>query len=632
MSTPLESSNLVETALSGPVSNGPSPCPFHEWQNAIGGIELDMLCGKAKDCIYCGVIIDALETWHEFAEARVVSIGVVLSVRYSLLELSFDSLYGHKKAAYSDVELAEALPKWTEGLESTRLLAGDTSSTDSLDTLGSWLSSCDYSHSCANRTTDFTPERLIEIIGDFVFLREKLMGGLTYACLSHCWGVDGLQFKLKKANKHEFYGGIKAQELPKTFQDAVRVCQHLNIRYLWVDALCIVQDDITDWNKTAAAMAEIYRHGYVTIAATASRSSSEGIFRRVENRSRTRPLRRMQGLAIREHRWPDYEFNPGNDYGLEDYPLLRRAWVYQERRMFPRMVHFTSTQLVWECRHYIKGEDGTTLDGEESQDEAQSLQDDELASRVLAWHTTVIEYSCLELTFEEDRLPAIAALVVEEMKMRPNDTYIAGLWKSTLLQDLLWTRLSNSFTNDTSGQGNRPQGSLPSWSWASITGSVFFHATTPLSNVRVVDVSLTPSGLPQMGNCRDASITLAGPLLEATFQTSESKHVPRRFSLAPGGIDAEFPESHGLWVSPDFGFLEDDESVKALYDFYFLPLGVSDNDCYHVLVLLRQSDTEYKRVGTCEWTYCGIHISPEARPLRHKAIIDNIPVKEVKII
>ncbi|KAH6643214.1 tol protein, partial [Boeremia exigua] len=347
-----------------------------------------------------------------------------------------------------------------------------------------------------------------------LFLREGLAGNFRYACLSHCWGATGLKCKLVKGNKINLCQGFGIESLPNTFRDAVQICLRLSIRFLWIDALCIVQDDINDWNQTAAAMADIYRQAYITIAATASQNSSEGCFRSAPPGAIGQNLRNTPGLAVREMRWPD---NPLRDeiFLTTDHPLLRRAWVFQERRMSPRMVHFTNTQLVWECGRYVKGEDGAIIRKQSDQGCSQVLNADEPTSHIRAWHETLYEYTCMRLTLEQDRLPAIAAVVVEEGKRRRADTYIAGMWIGSLLDDILWRRFSDT-RGIISDAGSRPKQLAPSWSWASIRGPVWFNHEVPLASVQVVNFSFTHSGPPQMGGYKEASITLRGPYTNAT--------------------------------------------------------------------------------------------------------------------
>lgn len=118
----------------------------------------------------------------------------------------------------------------------------------------------------------------------------------------------------------------------------------------------------------------------------------------------------------------------------ESWPLLRRAWVFQERRLSPRMVHFADGALYWECDsaflQWIGQEKVIPIDW--SFIKSQSL------GPVVDWRTAVERYSRLDLTYETDRLPAMSAIVKRLQAVRSNDFYVVGMWKQTLLQDLAW--------------------------------------------------------------------------------------------------------------------------------------------------------------------------------------------------
>jgi len=123
---------------------------------------------------------------------------------------------------------------------SRSLPSGDTSSPEAFHCLKGWIDDCIHHHQrCRNVVTQWKPpKRILEIKRRRVFLRETPMASINYACLSHCWGPDGVPFKLTNANLSSMQAGLAFSLLPKTFYDAVQVCVRLNITYLWIDALC----------------------------------------------------------------------------------------------------------------------------------------------------------------------------------------------------------------------------------------------------------------------------------------------------------------------------------------------------------------------------------------------------------
>ena len=72
--------------------------------------------------------------------------------------------------------------------------------------------------------------------------------------------------------------GIPWAEIPPTLRDAILFAHHLGVDYIWIDALCILQDQLSDWMKEAAQMASVYRNSLLTLSATSSPDVSAGIF------------------------------------------------------------------------------------------------------------------------------------------------------------------------------------------------------------------------------------------------------------------------------------------------------------------------------------------------------------------
>jgi len=102
-----------------------------------------------------------------------------------------------------------------------------------------WKTNCMQHHKhCMQRKADPLPKRILEITTEYVFLRERPRNLAPYACLSHCWGLNGPAVKLTARTFGRLRDGLKACDLPKTFRDAVEVCRRLGIYYIWIDALC----------------------------------------------------------------------------------------------------------------------------------------------------------------------------------------------------------------------------------------------------------------------------------------------------------------------------------------------------------------------------------------------------------
>jgi hypothetical protein len=138
-----------------------------------------------------------------------------------------------------------------------------------------------------NNSSNQLPDRVLDLgepgtpEDSVVHLYESRGEIAAYICLSHCWGKSQhitTELSTLSARKAK----ITWNELPKNFQNAIVFTRGLHIRYIWIDSLCIIQNDPTDWSKQASKMPEIYENAYVTLAATFSSDSSTGCFTRAD--------------------------------------------------------------------------------------------------------------------------------------------------------------------------------------------------------------------------------------------------------------------------------------------------------------------------------------------------------------
>jgi hypothetical protein len=250
-------------------------------------------------------------------------------------------------------------------------------------------------------------------------------------------------------------------ELPKTFRDAMKVCQNLSISYIWIDALCkpscvipprnrtksapsgIFQDDKNDWKEAAATMAAKYENAYLTIAAAHSRDSNGGLFASSQSISK-RLSEHPEHYVTQRLQFPESYPNVWTEETMKGWPLFTRAWAYQDRKVSSRIICFASDQVYWGCNSRLLSEDGEhnknfTVGIKSQKNFRRRLP---LASwtgnPVEDWKEMITEFSKLALTFETDRLPAIAALAQRMRNFRRNDIYVAGMWKNNILTDLCW--------------------------------------------------------------------------------------------------------------------------------------------------------------------------------------------------
>jgi hypothetical protein len=231
-------------------------------------------------------------------------------------------------------------------------------STDSSDMIKTWLGDCVAGHSKCGQKEDpaFMPPRLICLEQDTArLITTKQSSGVVgqYATLSHCWGPHPSFLTLTAENHDIFQKSLPYEQLAKTFQDAITVCKSIDIMYLWIDSLCIMQSgpgSTEDWQHHVVVMPKIYRNGYINIAAEWGVSSEEGLFKPRNPFVLQSHVVVLKDEDNREESYTLYaeELEELNS-NLNSARLQTRGWVFQERMLSPRIVHFSREQLWWEC-------------------------------------------------------------------------------------------------------------------------------------------------------------------------------------------------------------------------------------------------------------------------------------------
>ncbi|KAE9368034.1 HET-domain-containing protein, partial [Stipitochalara longipes BDJ] len=171
------------------------------------------------------------------------------------------------------------------------------------------------------------------------YLLETSYGQVgNYMTLSHCWG-GGTPVKTTSKNIQHHRVEVKLADLPRTFRDAVQVARKLSCRYLWIDSLCIIQDDRKDWEREAALMQQYYKHSLLTIAAADGNSSEAGLFRD-RNGLRNRPC---------ELQFTDIHGSSRQLYAYTN----SMAWVFQEQALPPRTLTYSRDRISWRCQEML---------------------------------------------------------------------------------------------------------------------------------------------------------------------------------------------------------------------------------------------------------------------------------------
>lgn len=354
-------------------------------------------------------------------------------------------------------------------------------SESSLSRARQWLSTCHATHRlCSQPVDDFVPTRLLKIVriddGTAVRLVEFFQGNrVKWAALTYVWGGDQT-FKSTTALMGMMRKNFPVQDLPATIQDAIKVCEEVGLQHIWIDSLCIIQDDNEDVNRELAVMPKIYERAWVTISASSASGVSEGFLHDRHPKSLDPNLEMPVALPYmsKDDQATGTVIMASTKTLEEDHrsvPINSRAWTYQERRLSPRLLDFNSVNLTFVCRtgRFCQGDGSLDWGTDRGRDwmKHQQIAPCLEGQHLPAWHSIVEDYASRQLTYPADKLKAIAALA-DVYKKRYNHTYIAGLWKESLLDDICWVVASEG-SNEPTRRLKRPiDYRAPTWSWAAI--------------------------------------------------------------------------------------------------------------------------------------------------------------------
>lgn len=425
-----------------------------------------------------------------------------------------------------------------------RNLAPNTCSVQTSTTVQKWIQECSEHHRCLSQANpEWYPTRLLERLSHETFRvihsdSSLFQHGHGYITLSHRWG-DSNFVKLTKANLLSFENGLPIKNLRKIFQDTLVFAQSINIRYVWIDSLCIIQsgDNGADWRQESTAMAEVYSNSLCNIAADWG-DESHGLFF-----ERSPPFDNPYTLQLeptffqvpvdslgspQSHIMP----NPPQDVITADIvghvgwyenvmesPLNRRGWVLQERLLAPRVLHFSPQQVLWECGQKVTCERApwNFLDDKFPEDTRKNILNDmkrlNLHEPTIAvdWPALVSFYSGCDLTTQSDRLVAIAG-IAKRLCPVVKDQYVTGLWVKLLPRALLWHRQLEQRTVPIESGEKALRSPLqyyaPTFSWAAADGRVSLmldqglatpQITTPATFIRHRKKALPGSSTQELG-------------------------------------------------------------------------------------------------------------------------------------
>ncbi|KAJ9616433.1 hypothetical protein H2200_000151 [Cladophialophora chaetospira] len=508
---------------------------------------------------------NSLRTFYELTLATSGGPHEAVKARYDL-DFTIEILDGQEPIAKQQVidcnGTFKILPKQEVSAPGEWLtLTPNTFTGQCEDQVRHWLENCAQNHIDCNqdwRVAGKSPARLLNVCPDLEnsFRLEAFPGSVRppkYVTLSHCWGTE-MTATLTTLNQAELINRYHSTtSLPQRFQDAMEIAKWMRVQYIWIDALCIIQDSAEDWLSESAKMGDIYTSSYCNIAAT-SAGPQKGCF---TNRlvSMVEPYAIPNPQLHEESATYVVGYDDFWSNSLLDTPLHARGWVLQERLLSPRTIHFGQEQIFWECRCQMACEAYPTgipeqfknrrtrawrqadqmLDPHRERTSQWSLMGflsrfsltkpkhnpAQLSQIYGIWSNIVEAYMECKLSYDDDKLVAISG-IAQKVAGVTGERYLAGLWENSLLgPGLLWYVLGRRQADGTSSIGFAPEGHrgyrAPSWSWASLEARVIWNWPVSCEEV-LIDIIKTDIREPEgskLGRVSSARMHVRGSLFEA---------------------------------------------------------------------------------------------------------------------
>ncbi|KAH0537511.1 hypothetical protein FGG08_005686 [Glutinoglossum americanum] len=442
--------------------------------------------------------------------------------------LNFDIYYRDDlKARAASRDFRKSLPPY---IPPGRTISWHAKSVGCKDLALIWLQECLSKHkSCRVEKEAPLPKRVIDV-GPPDGTEEPVLfissgQAAHYIALSYCWGDPTAMLTTTLETLTARMQGIPLASLPRTLQDAVWVTRALNTRYLWIDALCIVQDSIEDWIGQSSIMGHIFGGAMLTISAAGAEGSQSGFLH--------------ERLSVKNDICCKINADPASEYDIHVRPeqlaqfgdsrIERRAWTMQERLLSRRVLHYGKDRIGWECpdNSEVEGSGPGKGIGFSVNNMTEVLLSPSNTKHITpgvrvgnstmstgsqGWDEIIQQFASRGISKESDRLPALAS-IAERYSARM--TYLAGIWDELLPRALMWRPIESA----TRPAANR----VPSWSWASIEGAITYNQVYDLGgsgtewHSEVLSASVQDSGPRYMGQVSGGEILISGPLTKAFY-------------------------------------------------------------------------------------------------------------------
>ncbi|EKJ73217.1 hypothetical protein FPSE_06641 [Fusarium pseudograminearum CS3096] len=499
-----------------------------------------LIDSASNGCAICAIIADALDDHErnprpafepfdsEFGpKSNSVKLQPARSWSLDCIKVSCDELG-------TEIRLFQVYDSLTSSFEDSYRMDTSTGSSSAMVMAKNWIRICQEHHTECQEVQQMRqrkgilPRRLLhigtsEIQPQIVHVQDTV----PYCALSYCWGVKDF-FTTTRDNLVQNMRGIPMESFPAIMKDAIYVVRSLKYEYIWIDALCIVQDDEQDWAHEAGIMGDIYSNAELTISTLISGDCHTGLFQpRSVRISHPVPLNIWQPKTERKAnashaltpQWLEREVKTSG-------PVHSRGWTLQEQLLSKRILYFGGGMLHFECLHdYVVEANPGGEYRQSANKRADDLQTRRHAKKALQgatncdsvssatrwrmqpfelWKQQVREFTRRSLTRATDRQPAFDA-ISKSLATAVGCNPLCGIWNGDkLFESLCWQT-----KNCADAPLNLPN--IPSWTWLACTGEISFELMSRAgreevqtsSGATVVSINTEATGL---------SITLRGTL------------------------------------------------------------------------------------------------------------------------
>ncbi|KAJ9662294.1 hypothetical protein H2198_001428 [Neophaeococcomyces mojaviensis] len=545
------------------------------------------------------------------------------------------------------------------GVRTISAKSTSTASDECFEIARQWLDDCSFNHMKCSANEAAGPIQKPTYLLDVTIKGPKGVPGVKlvdgqfldpfteYVTLSHCWGISRdpnmKRIRLHKKTLGALRQGVASSSLPKTFAEAAIATAKLGYRYLWIDALCIMHDNEKSVLEEVANMHRTYGEATLNLAATGAPDDSTGLFFS-RNALALQPatVEVGEGFGISGGSYKVLRSTIWEDL-VDASPLAQRAWVFQERALSKRTLHFARNEILWECQQMCCSEvfpKGLPVTMKNMSDQERRQNGIGPASpvseksfnftvpkatfnkrthhqRTTNWHSLVEAYTEGRQTYTSDKLLGISGLARQYLsrnRLKPSD-YAVGLWRPTLPHSLLW-RIHDSV-------GKRPpKYRAPSWTWASIDGRVSVPAPSQASKqtcLEVIEVDVQHKNNDPLGLCEYGRIKVRGFMGKGSLRRTRDFWGHCSFNLVPMNRMIGEVKFENAWFDERLPKLSDEGAgimIETL-EIYILPVIDVMERVEGLILCATMKKGEFRRLGIfeiCNGTgQAALGMSPEVR-------------------